>query len=274
MVGTVAGPMQGRRPARPGVADEQFDFPRPNIASLERIAADCWPAAHTESLDGWRLGFMEGVTRRANSVLPLAWSGALELEPAIDAAEARYRAHGLPPVFKLSDAAVPAGLSDALDTRGYGSEGESDVLARPAADLSDGSGAYVVKMLDTPDAAWCALSFTGRSPEEAAVLTAMANRLSGQRCFALVEIDGQAVCAGFAALSEGCTVIAGVHTLEVARRQGAAKSLMAALARWSTAAGAPMLVLQVECSNTAAAALYRGLGFQRLYGYHYRVARD
>jgi ribosomal protein S18 acetylase RimI-like enzyme len=69
-------------------------------------------------------------------------------------------------------------------------------------------------------------------------------------------------------------VIAGVHTLGSARRQGAAKSLMAALARWSVAAGAPMLVLQVECSNTAAAALYRGLGFQRLYGYHYRVAHD
>ncbi|MDH3233988.1 MAG: GNAT family N-acetyltransferase, partial [Alphaproteobacteria bacterium] len=45
-----------------------------------------------------------------------------------------------------------------------------------------------------------------------------------------------------------------------------------ALARWSAAAGARMLVLQVERDNTAAAALYRGLGFDRLYGYHYRVA--
>ena len=261
--------MRDRPPARSGVAEATIDIP-----ALERIAADCWPAAHTESLDGWRLGFMEGVTRRANSVLPLAWSNALELEPAIDAAEARYRAHGLPPVFKISDAAVPAGLSDALDARGYGSEGESDVLALSAADLSSGSGAHAVQMLDTPDPDWCALSFTGRAPEEAAVLTAMASRLSAPRAFARVNIDGQAVCAGFAALSEGWSVIAGVHTLEAARRQGAAKSLMAALARWSVTAGAPMLVLQVECSNTAAAALYRGLGFQRLYGYHYRVAQS
>jgi ribosomal protein S18 acetylase RimI-like enzyme len=169
---------------------------------------------------------------------------------------------------------VPAGLSEALDARGYGSEGESDVLARSPVDLSDGSGAHAVQTLDEPDSAWCALSFTGRSPEEAAVLAAMANRLSAPRAFARVDFDGQAVCAGFAALSEGWSVIAGVHTLEVARRQGAAKSLMAALARWSVAAGAPMLVLQVECSNTAAAALYRGLDFQRLNGYHYRVAHD
>lgn len=260
--------MRSRRTARLGVAETASD-----ISSLERIAADCWPAARTEALDGWRLGFMQGVTRRANSVLPLGWSGALDLDPAIETAEARYRAHGLPPAFKVSDAAVPAGLSDALDARGYGSEGESDVLAHPAADLSDGSGAHAVQMLETPAPGWCALSFAGRPPDVAAALSAMAGRLQAPRCFATVEIDGQAVCAGFAAISEGWSVIAGVHTAEAARRQGAAKSLMGALARWSVAAGAPMLVLQVECDNTAAAALYRGLGFQRLYGYHYRVAR-
>lgn len=129
-------------------------------------------------------------------------------------------------------------------------------------------------MLDEPDPAWCALSFADRPTDEAAVLSAMTSRLQAPRCFASVEIDGQAVCAGFAAIMQGWSVVASVHTLNAARRQGAAKSLMAALARWSVKAGATMLVLQVECDNMAAAALYRGLGFERLYGYHYRVARD
>lgn len=217
---------------------------------------------------------MDGVTRRANSVLPLGWSGAPALETAIDDAEARYRARGLPPAFKLTEAAAPQGLSDALDARGYGSEGESDVLASRATDIAEVPKAHTARLLDAPDPAWCALSFTGRPPDEVAVLTAMAHRLSAPRCFALVEIDGQAACAGFAAKSAGWAVIASVHTRGAARRQGAARSLMGALAHWSVAAGASMLVLQVECSNTAAVALYRGLGFQRLYGYHYRVARD
>ena len=116
-----------------------------------------------------------------------------------------------------------------------------------------------MRKLEAPDATWCALSFAGRTAAEAAVLTAMAGRLNAPRCFALVEIGGQPVCAGFSAISEGWAVIAGVHTIEVARRQGAARALMAVFARWSAEAGAPMLVLQVECSNTAAGTLYRGL---------------
>jgi ribosomal protein S18 acetylase RimI-like enzyme len=245
-----------------------------DIAGLERIAADCWPPAATETLGGWRLGFMDGVTRRANSVLPLAWTDELALEPAIDAAEPRYHAYGLSAVFKLTEAALPAGLPDALDARGYGSEGESDVLARRAADFRAGAhDAHTVRLLDTPSPDWCALSFAGRTPDEATVLSAMARRIEAPRAFGLVEIDGAAACAGFAVCSEGRTVIAGVHTLAAARRQGAATSLMAALARWSAEAGGAMLVLQVECANIAASALYRGLGFERLYGYHYRVAR-
>jgi ribosomal protein S18 acetylase RimI-like enzyme len=102
----------------------------------------------------------------------------------------------------------------------------------------------------------------------------MTRRIEAPAAFALVEIDGAPACAGFAVKAGQWAVIAGVHTFPAARRRGAARMLMNALARWSAEAGAPMLVLQVECDNTAAGALYRGLGFQRLYGYHYRVAQD
>jgi len=243
------------------------------IPALERIAAECWPAATVEMLEGWRLGFMDGVTRRANSVLPLAWSGGRPLENAIDAVEARYGAHGQPAVFKLTDASLPGDLPAALDARAYGAEGASDVLARRADGLA-GCGGHEVRLLEAPTTDWCAISFSGRSPEEAAVLGTMTKRLDMPCAFALVEIGGAPVCAGFAAMAERWSVIAGVHTLSATRRQGAARSLMAALARWSVEAGAPMLVLQVECENAAGQALYRSLGFGRLYGYHYRVAQS
>jgi len=247
--------------------------PKADIPGLERIAAECWPAATVEMLEGWRLGFMGGVTRRANSVLPLAWSGGRPLEDAIDAVEARYGAHEQPAVFKLTDASLPGGLPAALDARGYGAEGASDVLTRRAATLA-GCGGHEVRLLEAPTKDWCAISFAGRSPEEAEVLGVMTQRLDMPCAFALVEIGGMPVCAGFAAVAERRSVIAGVHTLVAARRRGAAQSLMAALARWSVEAGAPMLVLQVECENTAGQALYRSLGFERLYGYHYRVAQS
>jgi len=271
---------QPRRHAFPRVLEDAAKHAE-QIRRLERVGAACWPATETESLAGWQLGFMSGVTRRANCVLPVEWSGTPELSAAIDAAEAWYRARGLPPVFKLTEAALPTGLPDALAARSYAGEGESDVLARrvdglpgiaDAMDTHEGQ-VHAVRLLDAPEPEWTAVSHAGRSPDADAVMTAMARRLAAPRIFGLVSIGGQAVCAGFAALSGDWASIAGVHTLDNARRKGAARVLMMALARWSAAAGARMLVLQVERDNKAAAALYRGLGFDRLYGYHYRVAR-
>ncbi|MDH3234271.1 MAG: hypothetical protein OEQ29_12200, partial [Alphaproteobacteria bacterium] len=194
------------------------------IRRLELVGATCWPPNETESLDGWRLGFMSGVTRRANSVLPLEWSGALALGAAIDAAEERYRARGLPPVFKLTEAARPTGLPKALIERGYASEGESDVLARRTdgfAGVADNAEMDAVRLLDAPAPEWAAVSHAGRAPDAAAVLTALASRLKAPRIFGLVGIDGHPVCAGFAALSGDWASVAGVHTLESARRKGA-----------------------------------------------------
>jgi ribosomal protein S18 acetylase RimI-like enzyme len=244
------------------------------IRRLERRGAACWPSAEIERIGGWQLGFMAGVTRRANAVLPLDWTGALALEAAIEAAEDRYRARGQSPVFKLTEAALPADLSRALDARGYRAEGESDVLARPAADFPGTTGAHAVRLLEAPEPEWTAVSLAGRSPTDQAALAALAGRLAAPRIFGLVTIDGAAACAGFAALAGAWASIAGVHTLDAARRSGAARSLMAALARWSAAAGARTLFLQAEADNEAAARLYRRLDFARLYGYHYRVAPD
>lgn len=243
---------------------------------MESLAADCWPPAETETLDGWRLGFMGGVTRRANSVLPVGWTGARGLDAAIDAAEERYRARALPPVFKITQAALPAGLADALNARGYAVEGESDVLARRADGFpgaADAVAAHETRLFDAPTPEWAAVSLAGRTGEATAALAALAERLAPPRAFALVSVDGAPACAGFAARSGDWVSIAGVHTLDAARRQGVARMLMTALARWSAAAGARMLVLQVERDNAAAASLYRGLGFDRLYGYHYRVGQ-
>ena len=40
------------------------------VAELDRLQHRAWPAAHEEALGGWRLRFTDGVTRRANFVLP------------------------------------------------------------------------------------------------------------------------------------------------------------------------------------------------------------
>jgi len=59
-------------------------------------------------------------------------------------------------------------------------------------------------------------------------------------------------------------------TAAVYRRQGAARAVVRALAEWASEGGAHRVYLQVMRDNTAAWALYHRLGFQTLYGYHYR----
>jgi hypothetical protein len=41
------------------------------ITQIEALAANAIPAAIVQELDGWRLRFNYGVTRRANSVLAI-----------------------------------------------------------------------------------------------------------------------------------------------------------------------------------------------------------
>ena len=49
------------------------------VRELEELAANAWPAGEVEELDGWRLRFNAGVTRRANSVWPNAAGDCLPL---------------------------------------------------------------------------------------------------------------------------------------------------------------------------------------------------
>ena len=76
------------------------------ISRAEALMAEGWPAAETRRVADWICQLDAGVTRRANSVLPLNWTDA-DPETAIARVEALYRTKGLPPVFKISPAACP-----------------------------------------------------------------------------------------------------------------------------------------------------------------------
>ena len=65
-----------------------------------------------------------------------------------------------------------------------------------------------------------------------------------------------------------------VHTVEVLpafRRQGVARVLMQAAARFAVSNGADWLLLAVLASNAPAIALYKALGMKVAGRYHYRL---
>ena len=74
-----------------------------------------------------------------------------------------------------------------------------------------------------------------------------------------------------AVTERGWTGIFSIATLPEQRRQGIATQIMYHLATWSLANDAPNLYLQVIKENEKAVGLYTKLGFEELYGYHYRT---
>jgi GNAT superfamily N-acetyltransferase len=60
-------------------------------------------------------------------------------------------------------------------------------------------------------------------------------------------------------------------TLAALRRQGCARSILAAIEAWAAAQGCTHLYLQAEAANAGAIALYEGVGFRVAGQYHVRT---
>lgn len=246
-----------------------------DIRRLEARLADAWPAAETAHVDGWRLGFSGGATRRANAALPLGNLTSLDLETAIAEVEKRYRRHGLAPCFKMTRAALPTRLSAALDRRGYRHEGFSHVLVGDldAAAAAESNG-HAIRLLAEPTAAWSSLCLPDDESDDAVGRRAIIARLPRPAAFALTTVEGHEAGAAAATVQDGWAMIWAVRVAPAARRKGAAVAMMRTLAAWARGEGASRYMLQVGADNLAARRLYAGLGMRRAYSYHYRTLGD
>ncbi|MFI4987788.1 MAG: GNAT family N-acetyltransferase [Alphaproteobacteria bacterium] len=246
-----------------------------DILALEPQLVRGWPPERVVELYGWRCGLDRGVTRRANSVWPLAWDGAAALDAAIGEAEAIYRSAGRRPCFRVMTGARPAELDAALAARGYASEGESHVLVaspRVAAHPLPGIAGLAPALLAAPSAAWLACYQEGRTDEgESLAVRGLFARIAAPHVFAAASSGGRIASVALAVATDGWVQVSAVRTLPEFRRRGLADLVLAAIFDWAPRQHARNLVLMVEASNRPALALYRKAGFRRVYDYHYRA---
>src|SRR6266498_3913307 len=134
-----------------------------------------WPAVEEVDVDGWVVRFSNGVTNRANSVLPFA--APADVGRTLATVEAMYAERGLPTVFQVGPSAQPAGLDDVLAVNGYELGSPTVIMTvdidhtevgRPEnaagglehvedgamAGTSDGAVAVCVEVAETPDQGW------------------------------------------------------------------------------------------------------------------------
>ena len=243
------------------------------IATLETLAANALPAKHADTLDGWRLRYNDGVTRRANSVLAEK-VGVLPLEEKLERSETFYRNLSAPARFQISPASQPENLDDVLEARGYRFEAGADVQLASVKRVTDAVAKRISPndeplLLPSPNAGWLRVyeAVEGRSE----LRRAMFAELGAEAVFALVQLDNEPAAVGVGVYEAGFVGIFNMATHPSFRRRGAATKVLAALAQWAKAKDAKQLYLQVASHNEKARAAYERAGFTTRYHYHYRT---
>jgi ribosomal protein S18 acetylase RimI-like enzyme len=251
------------------------DDPLALTAALEERAFFAWPAEEVKELDGWRLRYTRGVTRRANSVWPNAGGAAVPLDRRLREVEAFYRSRGQRAQYQLSPVATPPGLDHELDQRGYVIDAPVEVQTATLAaqTLVPPAPGIRTEVTLVPTARWFEVSaLRGRFAPVADVYRALLGRLgAGRAVYVLAEHRGIPAAVGLGVVDGGWMGIFAMSTLPELRRMGLASAVLRALMRAAAERGVERLYLQVEQDNQAARALYAAAGFTTAYRYHYRV---
>lgn len=254
------------------------------INRLEKIAADMHPALERDDVDGWIIQFADGYTQRANSVLPQTDSE--EAAERVFVCEKLYTEHGLPCIFKMTDAA-PAGLNDFLSQRGYKRNSDSDVMitaADSAAFLERCEGIVEdeeagVIITSAADAAWLEafFSFEHRTaPKTVATATRQFELIDADdnltALYVRLQISGKDVAVASVVIEDGVLFLLNVVVDESVRGKGNGKLLVKNALEAGCDAGAEKLCLQVSSDNGTAIKLYESFGFKTRYHYWYMVS--
>lgn len=238
-----------------------------DIASLEQRGFNAWPARSTVLIDGWVCRLNGGFTKRANSV-NAAVPGAT-LETVRETAEALYRSHGLPCVFRLSPL-VSADADEVLDLAGYTFFDPSRV-ARIG--LASAAMPEAVEVVSTVTDEWLDgfAAANGVRPADQAIHHAMVRSIALPCGFATLRHQGQSIGFALAVVERGAVGFYDVVLASAHRGQGHGRLLMHALMAWGKGQGASIGYLQVREQNEGARRLYARLGFEDVYRYHYRM---
>ncbi|MGJ7509225.1 GNAT family N-acetyltransferase [Variovorax sp. GT1P44] len=237
------------------------------VRALEERSFNAWPARQTVLFNGWLFRMAGGYTKRANSV-NAAEPGA-SFAGVRAAAEAFYKRHGLPTVFRLSPLAPPEADRELADA-GYVFFDPTQVAR---ATLAAASMHPSISISTTPSPSWLDGIAVANdvAPPRDQLHHAMVRAIALPGAFATLHDNGKAIGFGLAVLERGAVGLFDIVVDPSLRRQGHGRALTRALMHWGREAGATSAYLQVREQNEAARRLYAELGFEDVYRYHYRV---
>ena len=238
------------------------------IAHLEFVADEAWPAPVRERLGDWVLRAADGFTNRANSVLPIGDPGR-PLDAAVDACEAWYRERGLLPRI-TTPLPLRRDLDRLLAVRGWVAQTPVHVQTASLATVlpAVAPSEETVSLREEPSDDLLAV-VAGRKGGLPAAARGLLTAVRAVRFAEVYAASGRlAAAARGAVVGDGEWLHLGlVEVVEGHRRQGLAQQVTLALAVWAAQLGAGRAVLQVDSENEAALRLYARLGFTTHHDY-------
>jgi N-acetylglutamate synthase len=246
---------------------------------VEQLAANAWPAATVQRVDGWLLRHTPGVARRrSNSALPsphAARASAAEQAQVLDLAERFYARRRQPTAVQVSPAELHGQLDRELAARGYRRRAPTVVLTTPMHRLPvpGATSTLGVSVADTATPQWLAAwTAIDARPDAAATNQLILARIGSPAGYLTATQDHEVLGVGMLVVERGWAGVFCMATRPADRRRGVATTVLQHAAGWAADQGARQLYLQVEEDNVPALRLYRRLGFRPSHHYHYRVA--
>ena len=243
---------------------------RPSILQLEQAFLSAWPAAETHSDGGWLWRYADGYTKRANSAQSMDPSDEDDAETRIMRYVAWAGARGVKPTFRVTPLAGEK-IITALNRLHWQPFEQSVVMAMPVGAAFTPKHAFRLFEATDPDWYQVQADMSGYGAETVIALRDILSRIATPATGILVyDGNGEPAAAALTNNSGGIGVYLNVVVREDLRGQGFGRSVMQAALNWSRSAGANWAAIQVVSENTAAVQLYRSLGFEEVYRYHYR----
>ncbi|MFW9808179.1 MAG: GNAT family N-acetyltransferase [Candidatus Thorarchaeota archaeon] len=245
------------------------------IVELEQVGANAWVALENERLGGWLLRANSGITRRANSVLPLG-PPILPMEEAINKVIDFYKERNLIPRFQMTETSKPQELDRDLSDRGFSVGLQVEVHTVAINHLTKREPVIDVLVSNDITDSWMSV-YADASGYEASTMDTrrdLMKRTSHYKAFAIARIDRAPAGVGFGVVEGKWLGIFNIAVHPSMRGRGVAVAVNTALAQWGSQRGARSAYLQVESENLPALKLYSKLGFEHAYTYWYRKLDD
>ncbi len=241
------------------------------IKVIEDLSLNAWPSHQMQMYDGWILRFSYFYTHRTNCVEQVGAS-VIPLEEKLNYAEHIYQRWQTPCIYKISPITDPA-IEEALIKRGYHIEHETDVMT---VDLKAFQSVphKQITLENTVSYRWLQGLFSLKNTQNIIhqrIVPSMYDAIPKDVIAASIMADNHVIATGLGILDRDYIGIYAIHVKEEYRRHHYARFLVSALLSEGKRHGAKKAYLQVVSGNEPAKALYKSLGFTKMYDYHFRV---